>query len=91
MNIPRAVFCLSRYGRQFTTSSKMLKDPDFIIRQRAKFKELQKRYAVDDGVPVYLKGGVVDRILYVTTLALCAVGTVYCVYTIYELAQPKKN
>ncbi|XP_067136593.1 cytochrome c oxidase subunit 7A1, mitochondrial-like [Centruroides vittatus] len=91
MNVQRGIVCLARYGRQFTSSSKMLKEPEFAIRQKKKLKELQKRYAIDDGVPMYLKGGAIDRVLYGATLTLCAVGTVYCFYTIYELAQPKKN
>lgn len=44
----------------------------------------------NDGVPIHLKGGPVDKVLYGITLALCAVGTVLSLQTLFVMAYPKK-
>ncbi|PNJ11320.1 COX7A1 isoform 4, partial [Pongo abelii] len=35
----------------------------------------------DNDIPLYLKGGIVDNILYRVTMALCLGGTVYSLYS----------
>jgi len=54
------------------------------------FVQRQKQFQVDDGVPIHLKGGQRDRILYYTTLLLCAVGLEECIRYYYEASFPKK-
>lgn len=44
----------------------------------------------NDGVPVHLKGGPVDKFLFGITVALCAIGTVASLHTLYVLSYPKK-
>ncbi|KAH8312630.1 hypothetical protein KR044_011785 [Drosophila immigrans] len=40
-----------------------------------KMAQLQKQYQIDDGKPIFLKGGSMDNILYRLTLILAVVGT----------------
>ncbi|XP_041818690.1 cytochrome c oxidase subunit 7A-related protein, mitochondrial [Chelmon rostratus] len=50
--------------------------------------ELQKYFQTSDGVPVHLKRGVPDRLLYRTTMALTVGGALYCMVALYIAAQP---
>ncbi|OQR75588.1 cytochrome c oxidase subunit VIIa 2-like, partial [Tropilaelaps mercedesae] len=50
------------------------------IRSLEHLKELQKLYQADDGVPVYLKRGFRDKILYQITAAGVIVGTLCSLY-----------
>uniref|UniRef100_A0A2K5CP88 Cytochrome c oxidase subunit 7A2-like, mitochondrial n=1 Tax=Aotus nancymaae TaxID=37293 RepID=A0A2K5CP88_AOTNA len=43
-----------------------------------------------DGVPIYLKRGLPDQMLYRTTMVLTVGGTIYCLIALYMAAQPKK-
>lgn len=43
-----------------------------------------------DGIPIHLKRGVPDRLLYRTTMALTVGGALYCLVALYIAAQPKK-
>ncbi|XP_071433712.1 cytochrome c oxidase subunit 7A2-like, mitochondrial isoform X2 [Pithys albifrons albifrons] len=42
-----------------------------------------------DGVPVHLKRGVPDKLLYRTTMALTIGGTIYCLVALYMASQPR--
>lgn len=44
-----------------------------------------------DGIPVHLKGGVPDRLLYRTTMALTVGGALYCLVALYIAAQPRNK
>ncbi|XP_062851078.1 cytochrome c oxidase subunit 7A-related protein, mitochondrial-like [Trichomycterus rosablanca] len=55
-----------------------------------KVPELQKIFQKADGVPIHLKRGVIDRLLYRTTMGLTVGGTLYCLVALYFAAQPKK-
>ncbi|KAJ4432883.1 hypothetical protein ANN_21522 [Periplaneta americana] len=46
---------------------------------------------IADGVLVYVKGGVMDKIMYQFTLILCAVGLGLSGKVLYELSYPKKQ
>uniref|UniRef100_A0A8D0KKJ8 Cytochrome c oxidase subunit 7A2, mitochondrial n=1 Tax=Salvator merianae TaxID=96440 RepID=A0A8D0KKJ8_SALMN len=56
-----------------------------------KVPEYQKMFQEDNGIPVQLKGGTMDTLLYWTTMLL----TIFVMgYTLYELlmaAMPKKS
>ncbi|KDR19493.1 cytochrome c oxidase subunit 7A1, mitochondrial-like [Zootermopsis nevadensis] len=56
----------------------------------AALKKKQALFQKNDGVPIHLKGGPVDKVLYGITLALCAVGTVLSLQTLFVMAYPKK-
>jgi hypothetical protein len=45
---------------------------------------------MDNGVPVHLKGGPMDKVLYYSTLILCGVGTIGCLELFYTMSFPKK-
>ncbi|XP_023864231.1 cytochrome c oxidase subunit 7A2-like, mitochondrial [Salvelinus sp. IW2-2015] len=55
-----------------------------------KVPDLQKLFQKSDGVPVHLKGGLMDKMLYRTTMALTIGGTLYCLMALYIAAQPRK-
>ncbi|XP_039553840.1 cytochrome c oxidase subunit 7A-related protein, mitochondrial isoform X2 [Passer montanus] len=44
-----------------------------------------------DGLPVHLKLGYPDRLLYRTTMALTIGGTIYCLVALIIASQPKKQ
>ncbi|KAG8443604.1 hypothetical protein GDO86_008956 [Hymenochirus boettgeri] len=53
--------------------------------------DLQKLFQKSDGLPVHLKRGLPDRLLYRTTMALTVGGTIYCLIALYMAAQPKNK
>ncbi|GLV43349.1 Cytochrome c oxidase subunit 7A [Carabus blaptoides fortunei] len=53
-------------------------------------KAKQAKFQCDDGLPVFLKGGVMDKILYQTTVVLCFVGTGMMAKLFWDLSVPKK-
>lgn len=44
-----------------------------------------------DGIPIHLKRGVPDRLLYRTTMALTVGGALYCLVALYFAAQPSNK
>ncbi|NXE62290.1 CX7A2 oxidase, partial [Calcarius ornatus] len=52
--------------------------------------ENQKLFQEDNGLPVHLKGGAKDSLLYRTTAGLTAFGTMYAVYYLLVSSMPKK-
>ncbi|XP_030627100.1 cytochrome c oxidase subunit 7A-related protein, mitochondrial [Chanos chanos] len=55
-----------------------------------KVPEWQKIFQRADGVPIHLKGGYMDKLLYRTTMGLTIGGTLYCLMALYIAAQPRK-
>ncbi|KAG1931885.1 cytochrome c oxidase subunit 7A-related protein, mitochondrial [Pimephales promelas] len=55
-----------------------------------KVQDLQRIFQASDEIPVHLKRGVPDRLLYRTTMALTVGGALYCLMALYIAAQPKK-
>ncbi|KFQ28886.1 PREDICTED: cytochrome c oxidase subunit 7A2, mitochondrial, partial [Merops nubicus] len=53
--------------------------------------EKQKLFQEDNGLPVYLKGGVMDGLLYRVTMGLTVFGGVYAVYELLVASMPKKQ
>ncbi|XP_041983483.1 uncharacterized protein LOC121736381 [Aricia agestis] len=53
-------------------------------------KRKQELFQKDNGVPVFLKGGPFDAVLYRFTMLLCIVGLMGFAHTIYGHAVPKK-
>ncbi|NWW16770.1 COX7R oxidase, partial [Falcunculus frontatus] len=56
-----------------------------------KVPDLQKVFQRSDGLPVHLKRGVPDKMLYRTTMALTIGGTIYCLVALYIASQPKNK
>ncbi|KAM6127038.1 cytochrome c oxidase subunit 7A2, mitochondrial [Pterocles gutturalis] len=53
--------------------------------------EKQKLFQEDNGLPVHLKGGIMDALLYRVTMGLAVFGTVYVVYELLGASVPKKQ
>ncbi|KAG5277439.1 hypothetical protein AALO_G00117620 [Alosa alosa] len=51
----------------------------------------QKLFQEDNGIPIHLKGGVTDAILYRATMGLTILGTGYVIYELVNAALPKKK
>ncbi|XP_003937446.3 cytochrome c oxidase subunit 7A1, mitochondrial [Saimiri boliviensis] len=60
-------------------------------RLKNRVPEKQKLFQEDNGIPVYLKGGVVDHILYRVTMGLCLGGTAYGVYCLAWASFPRNK
>jgi len=43
-----------------------------------------------DDLPVHMKGGPIDKVLFGITMALCVIGTAYSLQTLYVMSFPKK-
>ncbi|XP_041803902.1 cytochrome c oxidase subunit 7A-related protein, mitochondrial-like [Chelmon rostratus] len=53
--------------------------------------DLQKFFQKSDGVPVHLKRGPMDKLLYQTTMGLTVGGALYCLVALYIAAQPSNK
>ncbi|NXX71672.1 COX7R oxidase, partial [Spizella passerina] len=59
--------------------------------RKNKVPDLQKVFQRSDGLPVHLKLGYPDKLLYRTTMALTIGGTIYCLVALFIASQPKKQ
>ncbi|XP_047248544.1 cytochrome c oxidase subunit 7A2, mitochondrial [Girardinichthys multiradiatus] len=69
-------------SRAFSSSSRNLKN---------KVPEAQKLFQKDNGLPVHIKGGTGDVLLYRTTMALTVAGTCYSLYWLLLASMPQKK
>ncbi|XP_070776468.1 cytochrome c oxidase subunit 7A2a [Enoplosus armatus] len=53
-------------------------------------KDKQRLFQEDNGMPIHLKGGSKDALLYRATMALTVFGSGYVVYELFSAAMPKK-
>nr|ABI52771.1 cytochrome c oxidase subunit VIIa 2 [Argas monolakensis] len=83
MNVARA---LVKVGKQGSA-----RQPIRTYTSLERVKELQRLFCADDGVPVHLKRGMVDRVLYQLTMGLCIVATGASFYSIYTWVYPTKK
>ena len=56
-----------------------------------KVPEKQKLFQEDNGMPVHLKGGIADALLYRATMILTVDGTAYAMYELAVASFPKKQ
>lgn len=56
-----------------------------------RIRELQELFGKNDGVPIHLKRGPLDRSFYVLTLGLTALTAVAGGYVLFSMAFPKKD
>ncbi|XP_070826927.1 cytochrome c oxidase subunit 7A1, mitochondrial [Chaetodon trifascialis] len=68
-------------GRAFSSSARQLKN---------KVPEAQKLFQEDNGLPVHIKGGTSDVLLYRATMTISLAGTCYSVYWLLIACMPKK-
>ncbi|XP_063169062.1 cytochrome c oxidase subunit 7A2, mitochondrial [Candoia aspera] len=53
--------------------------------------EKQKLFQENNDLPVHLKGGTTDMLLYRLTMAFSVFGVGYLLYNFYEVGKSKKN
>ncbi|XP_033619672.1 cytochrome c oxidase subunit 7A-related protein, mitochondrial isoform X1 [Fukomys damarensis] len=76
----------------FATPTKLTSSyPAYDYAGKNKVPELQKFFQKPDGLPVHLKRGLPDQMLYRTTMALTLGGTIYCLIALYKAAQPRNK
>ncbi|XP_008302022.1 cytochrome c oxidase subunit 7A2-like, mitochondrial [Stegastes partitus] len=77
----------------FTTPTKLVTEGATAVEHMGvnKVPDFQKFFQKSDGIPIHLKRGVPDRLLYRTTMALTVGGVVYCLVALYIAAQPNKK
>nr|XP_034491240.1 cytochrome c oxidase subunit 7A-related protein, mitochondrial-like [Marmota flaviventris] len=75
----------------FATPTKLTSSPTGYDYAKNKVPELQKFFQKSDGVPIHLKLGLPDQMLYRTTMGLTVGGTIYCLIALYMASQPKKQ
>ncbi|KAK7789178.1 hypothetical protein R5R35_006798 [Gryllus longicercus] len=56
-----------------------------------KIRSTMEKFQVEDGVPVHLKGGAMDKILYQATIFLCAIGLGMSGHLFYKLSYPSQE
>ncbi|XP_037788868.1 cytochrome c oxidase subunit 7A2, mitochondrial-like [Penaeus monodon] len=57
-------------------------------------KELQKKmvtFQVDNGLPVHIRGGIVDKVLMAFTYVVCGLGLLDCCRVYYVLSYPAEE
>ncbi|XP_068609868.1 cytochrome c oxidase subunit 7A2b [Brachionichthys hirsutus] len=79
----RPLFALQQVARRTISSS--------VRRQANQVPQKQKVFQEDNGLPVHLKGGTGDALLYRTTMVLTVVGVGYVVYELLKAAFPQRN
>ncbi|TFJ98625.1 Cytochrome c oxidase subunit 7A1, mitochondrial [Platysternon megacephalum] len=76
---------ISRVGslRSFATTTRH--------QMKNKVREHQKLFQADNDLPVHLKGGIMDALLYQFTMIIAIGGSCYSVFSLVKAAFPKKN
>uniref|UniRef100_A0AAZ3Q6N5 Uncharacterized protein n=1 Tax=Oncorhynchus tshawytscha TaxID=74940 RepID=A0AAZ3Q6N5_ONCTS len=74
----------------FATPTKMVSESGAMVEYLGvnKVPYFQRLFQTSDGVPVHLKRGVPDRLLYRTTMALTVGGALYCLVALYIASSP---
>ncbi|XP_073338895.1 cytochrome c oxidase subunit 7A1, mitochondrial [Pagrus major] len=69
-------------SRAFSSSARRL---------RNKVPEAQKLFQADNGLPVHIKGGTADVVLYRATMTLTLTGVCYSCYWLLFASMPQKK
>ncbi|XP_032358576.1 cytochrome c oxidase subunit 7A2-like, mitochondrial [Etheostoma spectabile] len=77
----------------FATPTKVVSEAGSMVEYMGanKVPDLQRLFQTSDGIPIHLKRGVPDRLLYRTTMALTVGGALYCLVALYIAAQPSNK
>ncbi|KAJ8929505.1 hypothetical protein NQ314_017798 [Rhamnusium bicolor] len=54
-------------------------------------KRKYEHFQRDDGVPIYLKGGISDKLLFGTSVVLCVIGLLEGARFLFTMSFPKKK
>ncbi|XP_068243544.1 cytochrome c oxidase subunit 7A, mitochondrial-like [Palaemon carinicauda] len=57
----------------------------------SKIRSKMQYFQINNGVPIHLKGGPVDTLLFAATAGLNAVGLFMCLSFFYDMSFPKKK
>ncbi|KAJ8418428.1 hypothetical protein AAFF_G00141370 [Aldrovandia affinis] len=76
----------------FATPTRVASESGYVVEYIGvnKVQDVQRHFQALDGVPVHLKRGVPDKLLYRSTMALTIGGALYCLMALYMAAQPRK-
>lgn len=69
-------------ARAFSTTTRQM---------RNKVPEQQKLFQEDNGLPVHIKGGTVDVLLYRFTMTITIGGTAYSLYSLLAACTPQNK
>ncbi|XP_057683052.1 cytochrome c oxidase subunit 7A-related protein, mitochondrial [Corythoichthys intestinalis] len=77
----------------FATPTKVVSEAKPVVEYLGtnKVPDLQRIFQKPDGIPIHLKRGYPDRLLYRTTMALTIGGALYCLVALYMAAQPRNK
>ncbi|XP_051928218.1 cytochrome c oxidase subunit 7A-related protein, mitochondrial isoform X1 [Hippocampus zosterae] len=77
----------------FATPTKVVSEAGPVVEYLGanKVPDFQRIFQTSDNIPVHLKRGVPDRLLYRTTMALTVGGALYCLVALYIAAQPRNK
>ncbi|XP_005987851.1 cytochrome c oxidase subunit 7A2, mitochondrial [Latimeria chalumnae] len=83
-NSMRNLLALQSLARRYVSTSarKQLKN---------KVSENQKIFQEDNGLPVHLKGGVGDNLLYRFSMTITVFGTCYALFWLFKASMPKQK
>ncbi|XP_029281863.1 cytochrome c oxidase subunit 7A2b [Cottoperca gobio] len=80
----RQIFALQQVARR-TISSSARRQVENKVPQK------QKHFQEDNGMPIHLKGGGSDTLLYRLTMGLTVMGAAYAVFELVKVALPQKK
>nr|XP_020460864.1 cytochrome c oxidase subunit 7A-related protein, mitochondrial [Monopterus albus] len=77
----------------FATPTKLVSEAQATVEYLGanKVPDFQRLFQASDSIPVHLKRGLPDRLLYRTTMALTLGGALYCLVALYITAQPRNK
>ncbi|KAM9356010.1 cytochrome c oxidase subunit 7A2b [Pholidichthys leucotaenia] len=80
-----------RYLNAFQQVARRTISSTALRRVENKVPEKQKLFQEDNGVPIHLKGGTSDAVLYRVTMILTVMGAGYALYELVRVAFPDKK
>ncbi|XP_054618542.1 cytochrome c oxidase subunit 7A2, mitochondrial [Dunckerocampus dactyliophorus] len=80
----RSIFALQQVARRTICNSSRRQVDNRVPKNQKLFQE-------DNGLPVHLKGGTADALLYRTTMALTVLGVGYVLYELVQASYPQKK
>ncbi|XP_063588488.1 cytochrome c oxidase subunit 7A2, mitochondrial-like [Penaeus indicus] len=93
-NVSRLGLRLSQIGK-VTPASRRVATSAAALKNYAQVpRELQKKmvtFQVDNGLPVHVRGGVIDKVLMAFTYVVCGLGLFDCARVYYVLSYPAKE
>ncbi|XP_061721909.1 cytochrome c oxidase subunit 7A-related protein, mitochondrial-like [Cydia pomonella] len=82
--IPRYVMTTKPMARAISTTPYLRESASL-----TKLRKLQADFQCEDGIPIWLKRGFTDRLLYTSTIVGCGLGLFLVILTIYDHAKPE--